>query len=293
MFNTLVLSGGSIKGFATLGALQYFSMTSSLDGITKFYGTSIGAVLCCLLACGYSPKEIFTHFFENDIDVSSQDVIENVPKLFLNYGMLDFSVFSKHIKSLILDKFRSIPTFKKLKILTNKSLFVTSVNLTTNEVVYFSADTHPDMDILQAVEMSCNVPLFFTKRIYNGDYYIDGAFGDHIPCKGIDFNKEKVLCIVTKQKKSTTATLSSYFHNIFLLPITMNSQKTLKYLKNQKVTLVDIRVNDVNGMNDISVDVDMSGVHAKITAAQKQHLFEVGYKTAASEIEKSLTNQQK
>src|SRR3990170_8230654 len=60
-YNTLVLSGGSIKGCCLLGALQYFYDKGQLSNITKYVGTSIGAIICYLLAIGYTPLELIVY----------------------------------------------------------------------------------------------------------------------------------------------------------------------------------------------------------------------------------------
>jgi len=56
----LALSGGSIKGFAHLGVLQYMDEIGLKPDIIA--GTSAGAIMGAFYADGYSPKEIFEIF---------------------------------------------------------------------------------------------------------------------------------------------------------------------------------------------------------------------------------------
>ena len=66
-YNTLVLSGGGIKGLLILGALQYLYETGKLQkkNIRKYIGTSIGAIINVLLIIGYEPKEIVAHIVKS------------------------------------------------------------------------------------------------------------------------------------------------------------------------------------------------------------------------------------
>ena len=51
----LVISGGGIKGFVALGALQKLYDTKKLININKYCGTSVGAIISLLLIIGYKP----------------------------------------------------------------------------------------------------------------------------------------------------------------------------------------------------------------------------------------------
>ena len=59
LYDTLVLSGSSIKGITFLGALQYLYDNSLLKNVKTFVGTSSGAMISFLLIIGYTPVEIF------------------------------------------------------------------------------------------------------------------------------------------------------------------------------------------------------------------------------------------
>ena len=57
-YSTLLLSGGSVKTFASIGALQYLYDKNLICNVETLVGTSAGAILCYLLAIGYTPGEI-------------------------------------------------------------------------------------------------------------------------------------------------------------------------------------------------------------------------------------------
>ena len=63
-FDTIVLSGGSIKGIVTLGALQYAKENYLLENIKTYIGTSSGAIISYLLAIGYNPIEMIVYWYD-------------------------------------------------------------------------------------------------------------------------------------------------------------------------------------------------------------------------------------
>ena len=66
-YDTLVLSGGSSKGIMTLGALQYLYDNFLLKNIKNYIGTSAGAMICYLLAIGYTPVEIIVYICKHQL----------------------------------------------------------------------------------------------------------------------------------------------------------------------------------------------------------------------------------
>ena len=59
-YNTICLSGGGLKCFSFIGALEYIEKHHNFDikQIKKYVGTSGGAILGYLLSIGYSVSEI-------------------------------------------------------------------------------------------------------------------------------------------------------------------------------------------------------------------------------------------
>ena len=57
-YNKIILSGGAIKGFSTLGSLQYLHEHQLIKDVDKYVGTSVGSGILYLLAIGYTPIEI-------------------------------------------------------------------------------------------------------------------------------------------------------------------------------------------------------------------------------------------
>jgi hypothetical protein len=67
MFNAIVLSGGGIKGFGTLGGIQYLLDNNLLSDLKYYSGTSIGSIICYFLAIGYTPIEMIIYIISNKV----------------------------------------------------------------------------------------------------------------------------------------------------------------------------------------------------------------------------------
>ena len=111
MYNKLVLSGGSMKGLAYIGFIEYLQEKGIvLDTLNEFVGTSIGAFSAMLLVLGYTSsdlKDIFLSFdFEKIKDFK-------VGSLVSTYGLDDGSRMNAMIKVFIKNKnFPFINVFK-------------------------------------------------------------------------------------------------------------------------------------------------------------------------------------
>ena len=60
IYDTICLSGGGIKGFSFIGALDYLQNKSFIDinKITNWVGTSAGSIVSYLFTLGYTIHEI-------------------------------------------------------------------------------------------------------------------------------------------------------------------------------------------------------------------------------------------
>lgn len=62
-----------------------------------------------------------------------------------------------------------------------KSLYVTGTNLTNGSLKVFSAETDPNMKVVDAVRITMSFPFGFEPVEYQGHYYADGGIADNYP----------------------------------------------------------------------------------------------------------------
>ena len=89
-------------------------------------------------------------------------------------------------------------TFADFRRFGFRDLSVVTTNISTHKAVIFSADTTPDVAVVDALLMSQSIPLFFEaprfdgKRLGSGDYYGDGGMLNNYPIHLFDEPKYAV-----------------------------------------------------------------------------------------------------
>ena len=183
-YDTLVLSGGSVNGITTLGALQYMWDKNKLKNIKKYYGTSIGSAISYLLIIGYEPTEIL-------LSMISEKIIDNFKKINVidianGDGGFSWDVLDDFLLELTLSKCEQPMSFEDIHNRYNVDLICITYNLSKQKVEILSYETHPTLLCTAAIRMSCNIPLLFPRYKYLGDYYIDGGVVDNFPIGSVD-----------------------------------------------------------------------------------------------------------
>lgn len=265
MFDTLVISGGGIKGFSSLGALYFFYKNGLLNEIQTYCGCSIGSVLCLLLNCGYSPVETFTHLA--NVDLMRLVRTENLTKVVEKFGLIDINDFAGQIEILVRKKFDAIPTLRELYDNTHKRLIVTVTNATHRRAEYLDYENSPTISCIDAIKMSCNLPLVFQRIVYNECVYTDGGLLDNFPILRVDTGWNNVLGINTSvnTKEPNLVSLQSYLYELLFLPISEIQRLKLSAISSRCYT-VAIPIEDSPGLLDFAVNEDI-----------KKTMFESGY----------------
>ena len=183
MINTLVFSGGGIKVIYYIGLIQLLEKYKLMDNINKFIGTSSGAIFCLLLSINLNSNNIIKLL--NNIDINKLIGEYDILNILDNFGLSDSENLIKIISIITKNKLKlnniEELTFKKHYELTNNKLLILVTNLTDNKSEILSYDTNPNMNILDAIKISCNVPLLFKKIDYNNKIYCDGGIMCNYP----------------------------------------------------------------------------------------------------------------
>lgn len=196
MFNCVLISGGATKGMISLGVLSKYD----ISGVNTYVGTSVGAVLCTLLSMGLPVDEIYQIGRESKCDLPVG--LQWVGKLYSLFssprlGLLEKNTYLDKVKEVIEEKYDHIPTMKELHDQTGKKLLICASAILGKKRIIFSYETHPNLSILEALEMSVRLPLIFTPIHFDGDLYVDGGVISHFP---IDLREGRTLAIHTYNK---------------------------------------------------------------------------------------------
>lgn len=178
----LCFSGGGVKGFSFIGALEKLIEDNIIDlnKIDTYVGTSIGSMISFILSLGIPLKEIkdFLLFF----NFSKLNTEVDCLNLLKDYGINN----GEKIK-LLLIKFLETTfgvkdiTFKELYEKTNKKIIIIGTNLTKGCERTFSFEHSPDFSVITAIRISISVPIIFTPVNIDDELYVDGALVNNFP----------------------------------------------------------------------------------------------------------------
>lgn len=295
-YKVLVLSGGGSKGVILLGMLHRLvnkklssevlrddpdttTLVNYLSGIESFIGTSIGSIICFLLLITLTPVEVLSYICTKDLSV---DTKINILLLISKCGIMSFDVFFDEIQKTTEERLGFIPTMSELYDLFHKEFVCVTHNMSTDETVYIDHISHPNLSCIEALKMSCNVPLIFEKYMYDKCFYIDGAVSDNFPIeyaskryptkKILGLYVEKVLPCVREDKDQDIMT---YVKVILTLSFRLNCKRS-KQFKAANVDMIMATVNDT--FPEWKFDITNS--------TKRFNFFSIGYKIV-DDIDKS------
>lgn len=183
-FDTICLSGGGVKGFSFLGALDYLELNSyiNINEINNWIGTSAGSILSYLFTLGYTVLEIRDFILDFNFNkIQPEPTIDN---LLVDFGIDDGSKLMLIIIGFLKEKYEIEDiTFEEHFKLTNKKLTIIGTNFSKGTEGIFNYENTPLMSVLTAVRISSSVPIIFTPVLYESDYWIDGGFVNNFPIK--------------------------------------------------------------------------------------------------------------
>jgi NTE family protein len=185
IIDTLVLSGGSVKAIATMGAILELEENGKLQHIKRYAGTSAGSIICALLNIEYTPQEIIDTFF-NEKSKMIYDAFYKIPFNLYYYGLFSGNGITKLIKTLFKNRgFDENITFSELFNKTGKELVITGTCLNTRDTIYFNHLTFPDFSVINAIRISMSIPFFFKSIQVNIEgkehVFVDGALLNNFP----------------------------------------------------------------------------------------------------------------
>lgn len=270
-YDTLVLSGGSIKGILTLGGLQFAEDNFMILNIKRYIGTSAGSIICYLLAIGYKPIEIMVKLCTTEYldKMKYFDLVSMISGI----GAISYNHINDFLEKMTLDKLGCFLTLGKLLEKTGKSLTCVTYNDTKCQVEYISSETHPDIPCLTAIRMSSNLPLVFGQFKYMNCYYDDGGLAETFPILYGEKLGNKVLGFINiLDLKSFNQKSDNIIENIYkkmFIPV----NELIRYKLDQKTsksTVIELSYNSIHFLQ------------FNLTTKDKMDMFSHGYQTTKS-----------
>ena len=182
IIENLVFSGCGSKIFLFVGVLKHLYNSNKINNIKTIVGTSAGSLVAFFVVLGYNYDSIFKLFMGIKLESILDFDIDNLFQLFDNYGINDIYQCRRILSIVLKGKIgKETISFKELYELTNIKLVICSSNVSKHNTEYFSHETHPDFDVITALEASICIPFIFKPIKINDQIYIDGSVTSHYP----------------------------------------------------------------------------------------------------------------
>lgn len=166
----LALSGGSIKGFAHLGVLQYLEEVGLRPDILS--GTSAGSIMAAFYASGFAPEEIYEIF-------SRGGFLQMTSFAGTGGGLFSTTNFYKHLRrNLRHRRLEDLPT----------PVRIVATDLDAGEQRVFS-----EGPLAKIILASCSVPILFQPVEIDGRAYVDGGLFRNFPATVIREDCERLI----------------------------------------------------------------------------------------------------
>lgn len=195
-------SSGGVRVLGHVGVLSALADEGLLTGVREWWGCSGGALCALLGVLGASAGWMRDCVAALDLRILGEVEADMVADFFRTWGVNSGQAWSDYLGR-ILDTWEpgvSSWTFRKLvEERPTARLFITATNLTQARLAVFSAETTPDVLLLDALRASCAVPLFYAPWISaSGEVFCDGAVVEQYPWAAIS-DKEGALVVVCSE----------------------------------------------------------------------------------------------
>jgi len=266
MYKSIVLSGGSIKGYSYLGILRCLEERDMLKNIENIVGTSIGTLFGAIITMGISYEEIIYIINKKFIldDISFDNLMER-------NGFCEGVEIEEMICEIIKLKFSEDITLKELFDNTKKNFYISVTNLNKHCIEYLSHKNYPEMKLKDALRMAITLPFIFETRKYNGTMFVDGALMKNISYNDLDPKTTLSLLLTDKssmKKTNNIDNIEDFIHNVMMCVKKKMDDVDYQY-DNVKIICEDINILKLN-----------------LTYQQKISMIKVGYTTLTQYFKK-------
>ena len=195
----LVISGGGPTMIQTLGSIQHLEENKFIDinNIETIYGTSAGAIIGVLICLKYDWTTLHDYIIKRPWKEVFPVNIQNIFDAYTKKGIFDDKTVIKCFKPLLDAKDISLNiSLKEFFEYSKIELHMFSFEVNAFQIEDISYLTHPDLSLINAIQMSCALPVLMSPICTDGKCYIDGGVTCNYPLKNcIESNKniEEIL----------------------------------------------------------------------------------------------------
>jgi len=174
----LVIPGGGPTGIKALGALQYLEQHGywNINDIETIYATSAGAIISVLLCLKFDWDTINDYIIKRPWNDAFQVSVNQIFEAYSKKGLFDKNIAEIFYKPFFKAKDISMDiTMKEFYELSNIEIHLFSLDINSFNLEDISYITHPDLQLLTAVQMSSAIPVLISPVCIDDKCYVDGG----------------------------------------------------------------------------------------------------------------------
>ena len=180
----LVISGGVVYGYAFYGCLQRLAREGvwRAEDLRSIYATSIGSLFATIIALKLDWAAVDTYIVDRPWHTVFNIDLDALLGCYSRRGVFDVRVMEQALAPLFGARDLSPDiTLRDFFAATGIDLHYFATAISEFSLVDISHATHPDWRVVDAVYVSCSVPIFFAPLVRDGEWYLDGGFLANYP----------------------------------------------------------------------------------------------------------------
>lgn len=301
-YNTLVYSGGGIRGLAYVGIfkkieeliserrieeckLDFSPDTCSVPllNIKTVCAVSVGSIFSLIYLLKFTYVEMLEEVLHKKFDQLKDIRIMNFVG---KYGLDSGVNLVLWIQSLMTRKGINYDiSFKDFQALNGVDFQVMATNLNKYCYKKFNYIDTPDTKVLDAIRMSISIPFVFTINEYDGDIHVDGGLIDNYPIKMFKTELDNVLgfkLINNGEMESHCVDeriddIESYIYHVLSCYVVQKEKHTSS--DEYKKCTVYIHTENIT-----------QSINFSLTPLEKHRLIEMGYKSLCTFLDNANTS---
>lgn len=182
----LVLSGGGPTMIQTIGSIQYLDEHHflNLNDIESIYGTSAGTLVAILICLKFDWETVNDYIIKRPWQDVFKINVQNIFDAYTKRGIYDEKVIEKCFKPLFDAKDISLTiTLEEFYEYSKIELHFFTFEVNEFELIDISHLTQPKLLLLNAIQMTCGLPILLAPFLTEGKCYIDGGIVCNYPLK--------------------------------------------------------------------------------------------------------------
>lgn len=270
----LVIAGGGIKAYASIGAIRFLEKSTTFD---KIAGVSAGSIIATLLAIGCNSYRIQSLYDSIDLSkyVLKYTSAMTYIKLIAKTGIYDIKEFRDSIIHTLLEEAcdNGDITFEDIYNTHKKVLVISGTCINKRETHYYHYISNPSMKVKEAIAISCCVPFLFTPFSWKSNTLVDGGLLENYPLyifNDVDLPNSKIAAVTDMGVDISDNTIGikftdTYFHNkadtllnlIKCLVLTILTNNENKYMRQDYTNkTITIDTGDIESVSNFNISIE-------------------------------------